>query len=285
MRDYKNRKIHFLSALLLCASLTMSCGQKNSGEDYIGIDAAKESALMAAGIDATNASFSTAGLDKKNDMFYYQVIFTSDGTEYQYAIDAVTGVVIEEKVSEAGIPEQSPANNAADGATAPAQPQANSEPTTAAPSGLTAPDSSAALQTALTHAGLAESDVRSINVESDSDHGRLIYEIEFISSDGVEYEYEIDGADGSIIKFDQDTESSLSLSPNPDSIGIISEAQAREAVLSRVPGADESRLTLRLRENNGRHEYKGQLLHDNMLYEFKIDAYSGAFIEWEAERN
>ena len=34
---------------------------------------------------------------------------------------------------------------------------------------------------------------------------------------------------------------------------------------------------------DGRMEYEGRLIYDNMLYEFKIDAYSGLIVEWEAE--
>ena len=66
--------------------------------------------------------------------------------------------------------------------------------------------------------------------------------------------------------------------------GIIPEEQVKKSVLDRVPGADETSLSIRLREDDGRQEYKGQLLYGEMLYEFKIDAYSGMFIEWEAEK-
>ena len=65
---------------------------------------------------------------------------------------------------------------------------------------------------------------------------------------------------------------------------MISEDQAKEAVLSRVPGANVSDISIHLKEDDGRMEYTGRLLYDGMLYEFKIDAYSGGLIEWEAER-
>ena len=63
--------------------------------DYIGIQAAKEAALKDADISSEQAVFTMAELDNKNNIFYYQIIFTENGTEYRYDIDALTGVIIE----------------------------------------------------------------------------------------------------------------------------------------------------------------------------------------------
>ena len=42
--------------------------------------------------------------------------------------------------------------------------------------------------------------------------------------------------------------------------------------------AKESDVLLYLDEDDGRLEYKGELIFDNMKYEFKIDAYSGGLM-------
>ena len=85
------------ACLVLSITLAISaCGSDaRESADYIGIDSAKGIALKSAGLSPDQAEFTTAGLDKKDGIFYYQICFSSDGTEYEYAIDALTGVVIQ----------------------------------------------------------------------------------------------------------------------------------------------------------------------------------------------
>ena len=89
--------IAMTAAIPLAALSLAACGgsQTASTADYIGIDAAKEAALSDAGVSADGAEFSTAGLDSRNGVFYYAVDFTENGVNYEYDIDALTGVVIE----------------------------------------------------------------------------------------------------------------------------------------------------------------------------------------------
>ena len=61
----------------------------------------------------------------------------------------------------------------------------------------------AAKAAALKHAGLSESQVRELQVEWDSEHGRAVYEVEF-KSGGMEYDYVIDAATGAVL--DHETE-------------------------------------------------------------------------------
>lgn len=293
-----------LLAAFLASAMIAGCGQKQE-DDYIGLNAATEAAFRDAGVTAAEASVSTAGLDKRDGTFFYQVNFSAGGVEYQYAVDAVTGVVIEANASGetvAGTTDESAemadGTGAADGNAVTADGTGESDESTEAADEMNtagtntdgAPDFSypaemqTALDAALEHAGLTEKDVFFPEIKLDHEHGRAIYEVEFISADGTEYEYEIDAADSSILKFSHDSESSLKQTPGGSQAGIIPEEQAKKSVLDRVPGADETSLSIRLREDDGRQEYKGQLLYGKMLYEFKIDAYSGMFIEWEAEK-
>lgn len=290
--------------VFLASAMIAGCGQKQE-DDYIGLNAATEAAFRDAGITAAEASVSTAGLDKKDGTFFYQVNFTANGVAYTYAVDAVTGVVIEANASGkavAGTTDESAVTadgtGDADGNAGTADGTGASDESTEAAdemntAGTNTDDAPAfsypaemqtALDTALEHAGLTEEDVFFPEIKLDHEHGRAIYEVEFISADGTEYEYEIDAADSSILKFSHDSESSLKQTPGGSQAGIIPEEQAKKSVLDRVPGADETSLSIRLREDDGRQEYKGQLLYGKMLYEFKIDAYSGMFIEWEAEQ-
>ena len=61
----------------------------------------------------------------------------------------------------------------------------------------------AATQTALTHAGLQQSQLSYLEADYDYEDGRMIYEVEFGAA-GVEYEYDIDAATGEILKVERE---------------------------------------------------------------------------------
>ena len=273
------------AALLLSASLLTACQSQPAAStaDYIGIDAAKDAALKAAGVSADQAAFSAAGLDSRDGIFYYQVIFTENGVEREYDIDAVTGVVIEEKVLTPASEAESTAAQA--GTAAPdvqTQSALSGTPASENPSAAaSAVNEDSALSIALEHAGVTREQLVHSRVKPDRDDGLMIFEVEFITTDGMEYDYDISQADGTILSFNQ--EAHVPYNPAAGTEGLISEDQARQAVIDRVPGASAENVAVFLDEDDGRLEYEGHLAYDNMLYEFTIDAYSGAVIEWEAE--
>ena len=278
--------------IVLSAAVLSACGNGSqaSTADYIGIDAAKEAALKDAGLTSQEADFSAAGLDSKNGTFYYQVIFTANGEEQEYDIDAVTGVVIEKKtLSGAENAQETTAALAASSAQDPSSSEAGQEAAAAASSSAQTPSAEASLPSseieplsiALTHAGLTQDQVSRSRIEEDFDDGLHIYEVEFFSADGVEYSYDIKADDGTILSFDQDAE--YLLPPSSQDAGMVSEDQAKQSVIERVPGAAAEDVSVLLKRDDGRMEYEGRLIYDNMLYEFKIDAYSGLIVEWEAE--
>ena len=287
-------------AVSLSASALTACQSQPAAStaDYIGIDAAKEAALKAAGISADQASFSAAGLDSRDGIFYYQVIFTENGVEREYDIDAVTGVVIEEKIltaasaeetaaegQTAAAPSSAEAQTAAGTSPAEAQTAAGTSPAEAQTAAGTSPASSideeSALSAALEHAGVAREDIYRTRVNRDREDGLMVFEVEFTTADGTEYEYKINQADGSILSFSQDTH--VPYTPSSGTEGLISEDTARQTILARVPGASAADISLFLDEDDGRLEYEGHLAYGDMFYEFKIDAYSGTVTEWEAE--
>ena len=140
----------------------------------------------------------------------------------------------------------------------------------------------AAKETALKSAGLTEDQTQRLLVKRDYDDGRSIYEVEFYGEGRDEYDYEIDAATGEIVAFDTDLHDHGTAPSEGQSQ--VSEEQVRQIVLERVPGASAENIFLRLERDDGRLEYEGELIYDNMEYEFKIDAYSGAVTEWEAEQ-
>ena len=288
--------IAMTAAIPLAALSLAACGgsQTASTADYIGIDAAKEAALSDAGVSADGAEFSTAGLDSRNGVFYYAVDFTENGVNYEYDIDALTGVVIERAKTpaaggqgEAGTETAPGTPAAASGTAAPAGETAAQVPASTSPAGSQGTGSGGpvteaeARAIALSQAGLTEADVRFIESKKDRHDGQSVFEVEFDALTGEEYSYDIREADGAIVSYDYDSDRKPSA--NSSGSGMLSEDQIRETVLSRVPGASAADVRLWLDEDDDRYQYEGQLIWDGMEYEFKIDAYSGSVLEWEAD--
>lgn len=291
--------------LLISVIMLSGCGsrQEQSMADYIGIDAAQAAALEAAGVTEDQADFSVSGLDSHDGTFYYEVRFTAGGDEYRYAVDALTGVIIEEAIS----PEEGAA-----GARTETQTEAAGRGYIGI-SGTNRPQWGGSLNEeeakliALEDAGVTEDDIAFIRIERDWDDGIYAYDVEFMTSDYAEYDYTIDATNGEILGMDQDMEhhdqaagqggdqaaqqgSGAGQGARQENGGqsaageLISEDAARSIVLERVPGAAAQDIRLKLERDDGRLEYEGELFHDGMEYEFKIDAYSGSVTEWESEK-
>ena len=280
---------------VLCMAALAGCQNQQSQTaqtaEYIGIEAAKETALKSAGLTEDQADFSTAGLDSRDGTFFYQVNFEAEGMEYDYAIDAVTGVVIEENSvaaddgaeatgAAASEAETSGAVQASGAAQASEAAQTSAAAQNASDSGMIGEEK--AKEIALNHAGLTEDQTQRLWVKRDYDDGRSIYEVEFYGEGRDEYDYEIDAVTGEIVAFDTDLHDHGTAPSEGQSQ--VSEEQVRQTVLERVPGASAENIFLHLEWDDGRLEYEGELIYDNMEYEFKIDAYSGAVTEWEAEQ-
>ena len=145
-----------------------------------------------------------------------------------------------------------------------------------------------AKQTALRHAGKTASQVQFVKAQQDWEHGKKVYEIEFIVSGGTgytEYDYEIDAATGKIVSYDYDAENyTPSQNTNTNAKVRISEAAAQQTALARVPGAAAANIyKFKLDFDDGRWEYEGEIRYGTMEYEFTIDANTGAIIEWDME--
>lgn len=155
--------------------------QPSSG--FIGSDAAKQAALADAGVSAGDARFTKVRMDYEDGVPVYEVEFYTATHEYEYEIHAQTGAVFSKHCE---------AHHTSGG---------HHGDTT----GQTGADigAEAAKNAALNHAGCAAGDVTFTKVEQDYDDGRLVYEIEFYK-DGLEYEFEIDGASGAVLSFERD---------------------------------------------------------------------------------
>lgn len=142
-----------------------------------------------------------------------------------------------------------------------------------------------AKETALKHAGLKADAVTFVKAEQDYENGKLVYEVEFVTNDGgkvVEYDYEIEAATGSVVSYDYDAENYVS-AKGATTVSV-DEPTAKQTVLNKVPGATAANIyEWKLDFDDGRWEYDGKIVYNQMEYDFTVDASSGAVTEWDVE--
>jgi uncharacterized membrane protein YkoI len=248
-----------ISTLALTAALLAGCGaQTVSAAEPIGIDAAKAAALEDAGVNAADASFTTAELERKGELAYYDVDFTAGGQSYEYDIDAITGVVIAREDDRDDGPGTA---GQTDGLIGEAEAKAK----------------------ALSHAGVKESQVTFLRAELDREDGRQVYEVEFYTQDGKEYDYEIDAAAGEILSYDYDAETSVPAA-GMSSGQTITQAEAKAKALSHA-GLKESQVTFlraELDREDGRQVYEVEFYtQDGKEYDYEIDAAAGEVLSYD----
>ena len=277
-----------LIAVCLLAGLVALAGCNSSqtaSASYIGVEAARSAALKDAG--ETEGDFTNATLEERDGTVYYDVEFTAGGAKYEYAVDALTGSIIEAK-KEGGKSQSSssqPSSSSSSSSQASSQSSSSLNSTPKAESsqasgttGLITEEEAASI--AKEHAQVT--DCTMLPVKLDRDDGRQVYDVEFFTADGKEYDYEIDAATGEVLSYDYDAERQAAAASGTASI---TEAEAKALVLAQVPGAtEENFLEFKTDYDDGRLEYEGELFYDGMKYEFTVDGYSGTIREWESEK-
>lgn len=145
--------------------------------------------------------------------------------------------------------------------------------------------SEAALEIALGHAGFSETDVSRIRVTEDRDDGRKLYDVRF-DANQTEYDYDIYALDGTILSSDVESYGNAS-GQNPQGAGAqaaVSREDAMATALARVPGATQNDIRIQLDYDDGRQKYEGDIIYNQMEYDFEIDANTGEVIGWSEER-
>ena len=140
-------------------------------------EAALQTALKDAGVNEADASRIRVTADRDDGMLVYEVRFDAAEVEYDYEIDAQSGRIISTDVERWNDDRNRTAN-------------AN-----------VAVSRDEAVKTALAKvSGAAERDIR---IELDYDDGRYKYEGDIIYN-GIEYDFEIDADNGSIIEWSEE---------------------------------------------------------------------------------
>ena len=174
-----------------------TAAQSNNTVGDIGIEKAKEIAMSHAGVSAGSVSFVKAKIDTGDGVKVYDIEFHSVNVEYDYEINAATGAIVsfDQDIENYAVPTQPEAPTQPQSA---APTQAATQPQTAAPTQAASSVISVdkAKQIALSHAGVSGASFKKVKL--DTDDGVRVYEIEF-KVGNVEYDYDIDASSGAII--------------------------------------------------------------------------------------
>jgi len=158
---------------------------------------AKERALAHAQLSAGEVSFTKVKLDWEDGRQVYEIEFVSgDWMEYEYEIDAVSGDVLAWDREQEDAPAAKPTPRPTPRPTPQPTPQPIQTPAPE-PAGISAEEAKGiALARVL---GASSGDI--VKFETDWDDGRIVYEGEILFG-GMEYEFEIDGATGTVLDWD-----------------------------------------------------------------------------------
>ncbi len=245
------------------ASQNQTAGQNQQGE-LIGLEAAKAAALADAGLSASDVTFTKEKQDRDNGVTVYDLEFYNASTKYDYEINAVTGAVLER--SSEVFQNNGGQNNS----------QSSGQSQNSGLIGL-----EAAREIALKDAGLSASDVTFTKEKQDRDDGRIYYEFEFFTSDR-EYDYEIHGTTGAIVDKSIEGFHHGGNQTGGTDIGV---DQAKTIALNHagLSASDVNFAKAKLENDDGRIVYEVEFYHGNREYDYTIDAYSGAILEYDAD--
>lgn len=162
-----------------------------SSKGYIGKEKAESIARDYLGEGISDIRKTSIEMDYEDGRMIYEVEFYTSSGEHEFEIDAITGRIIDYDYDR-----YSHKSNKAE---VPAPPTPKNEDKTTDSQKFIGMD--AAKSIALKHAKLAESDIRSLEVELDREDGVIIYEVEF-KYKGLEYEYEINATTGEIMDWE-----------------------------------------------------------------------------------
>ena len=155
------------------------------------------------------------------------------------------------------------------------------EPTQSNQTGTQLIGEEAAKSAALKHAGLSAGSVTFLPVKLEWEDGRQVYDVEFFTADGKEYDYEIDALTGAVIKYDYETGHPL---PSAGGAAAITADRAKAIALAKVPGATESHIyKFESGYDDDRLEYEIEIRYNGTEYEFEIDGATGAILKMESE--
>ena len=248
-------------------------------QEKIGVDKAKQTALLKAGVASGDAVFSKANLEYDNGKQIYDIEFIVAGdAKYDYEIDAYTGEILEESSEKITGSQMNQQNEYPQGTGALLEKIGVDK----------------AKQTALSKAGVASGDAVFSKANLEYDNGKQIYDIEFIVVGKAKYDYEIDAYTGEILEesseiitgsqMNRQNEYPQGTGAQQEKIGV---DKAKQIALSKagVASGDAVFSKANLEYDNGKQIYDIEfIVVGKAKYEYEIDAVAGNVLEENIEK-
>lgn len=164
--------------------------QNANDSDYIGKEAEKKAAFTHAGVEEASVYDIEVDFDYEYGKMIYEVEFKSSKFEYDYSVEAKTGEILysHRDYHDDYVEEDKTVNSNVESQNTPVAEDIGK---------------AAATAIALNHAGFTENQVTRLKTERGIDDGRIEYSVEF-TADDKEYDYEINGSNGSILDYDME---------------------------------------------------------------------------------
>lgn len=127
---------------------------------------------------------------------------------------------------------------------------------------------------AISHSGIDKNTVHSIKIELDYDNGKLIYEVEFFNG-LVEYDYDIDAIDGTIIKYDYENKNHDNKSVPMINFSNLIDINTAKSIALNNSGLKESDVNFvknKLYNKNNIAIYDIEFITSTNKYSYKINA-------------
>ena len=247
----------------------------------ITLNEAKEIALADAGVAAADAVFTETKLDWDDGAALYEIQFWADRTEYEYEIHADTGAIFSKskETHTTALPGQSQSTpvvspQVSAGQTQPVQ---SSQPVSGGQI-----DAETAKNAALADAGVNAADATFTKSRLDWDDGIQVYDVEFYTATH-EYDYEIDAATGAVRSRDVEA---FQVGGQVNSGAAYIGVDEAKAIAAAHAGIDLSQATFskaKLENDDGYTLYEVEFYSGGMEYEYKINAYDGAILEYDTD--
>lgn len=288
--------ILILIIVLAAAGVISAVVIKNA---FIGNDEAKKIALKDAELDESDVSGLRSKLEFDDGRFCYDVDFYSDGTEYEYSIQAKDGDIISRDIDGDVTKKTNTEDSHSDdkyliaSSAADREVRANSD---AAEPTHTIRDSAAdssnvseviseedAKSAALNDANLTEAEVTFTKIKLDTEDFVKVYDVEFYTADS-EYDYEINASDGTVKEKSVEIFRVIS-GGNDSGAEYIGVDGAKKIALDHA-GLTEAEVQIskaKLENDDGVVEYEISFYCGDMEYEYNVDAVSGDIIEFDCE--
>lgn len=274
------KKILFIAIIgLFMTGCAITGNQQEQGpREVLTAEAIKQLALNHSQLNQDDVEFDTVELN--DDGTKYNVVLKDKEKRVVYVIEANSGKIMN---SETTPVDQSMTNNPNDNTNSGSNNSTSSNNTGSSNSNTsnnkTQLTKDEALNYALKHAGVSRNDIKIKEIELDRDDGRLIYEIEFYTSNR-EYDYDIDAYTGKVLEMDYDIDG-FDIPQSNNDIGM---AKAKEIALKQVPGANQNHFTDSERDyDDGKIKYEFEIIYNGYEYDIEIDGTNGTVIDVDKE--